>query len=80
VAPNEVNRLGAGTRAALPPPVARTAFAARNAGDGAAHFPQYYGQLERQNREHRAMLDAMGPVETPVMADLAALRDVHVTI
>ncbi len=29
--------------------------------------PQYYGQLERQNREHRAMLNAMGPVETPTM-------------
>jgi transposase len=35
---------------------------------GPAYYPQYYGQLERQNREHRAMLDAMGPVETPVMA------------
>jgi transposase-like protein len=35
---------------------------------GPAYYPQYYGQLERQNREHRAVLDAMGPVETSVMA------------
>jgi hypothetical protein len=35
---------------------------------GPAHYPQYYGQLERQNREHRAMLNAMGPVSSPVMA------------
>jgi transposase len=35
---------------------------------GPAHYPQYYGQLERQNREHRAMLEAMGPVPSPVMA------------
>jgi hypothetical protein len=34
---------------------------------GPPYYPQYYGQLERQNREHRVMLDAMGPVETPVM-------------
>lgn len=24
------------------------------------HYPRYYGQLERQNREHRAWLDAGG--------------------
>jgi transposase len=35
---------------------------------GPPHYPQYYGQLERQNREHRAMLKAMGPVETRTMA------------
>jgi transposase len=35
---------------------------------GPPHYPQYYGQLERQNREHRAILRAMGPVSTPVMA------------
>jgi transposase len=35
---------------------------------GPAHYPQYYGQLERQNREHRAMLNAMGPVDTQTMA------------
>lgn len=35
---------------------------------GPAHYPQYYGQLERQNREHRAMLDAMGPIDTRRMA------------
>src|SRR5208283_3082745 len=28
---------------------------------------QYYGQLERQNREHRAMLTAMGPVDAGIM-------------
>ena len=34
---------------------------------------QYYGQLERQNRKHRAVLDAMGSVTTPVM--LATSRE-----
>jgi hypothetical protein len=34
---------------------------------GPPYYPQYYGQLERQNREHRAMLDAMGPVATATM-------------
>jgi hypothetical protein len=34
---------------------------------GPPHYPQYYGQLERQNREHRAMLRALGPVPTAVM-------------
>ena len=29
---------------------------------GPAHHPGYYGQLERQNREHRAWLDALGTV------------------
>ena len=40
---------------------------------GPPHYPQYYGQLERQNREHRALLAAMGPVSTPVM--LATSRE-----
>lgn len=35
---------------------------------GPPHYPQYYGQLERQNREHRAMLDAMGPIDASSMA------------
>ena len=26
---------------------------------GPPHFPRYYGQLERQNREHRPWLDAL---------------------
>jgi len=34
---------------------------------GPPNYPQFYGQLERQNREHRAMLRALGPVPTPVM-------------
>ena len=34
---------------------------------GPPHYPQYYGQLERQNREHRAMLRALGPVPTALM-------------
>jgi hypothetical protein len=40
---------------------------------GPPHYPQFYGQLERQNREHRAVLNALGPVTTPVM--LARSRD-----
>jgi transposase InsO family protein len=27
---------------------------------GPAHYPRFYGQLERQNREHRALLDRAG--------------------
>ena len=38
---------------------------------GPPHYPQFYGQLERQNREHRAVLDALGPVATQAMAKLA---------
>jgi hypothetical protein len=34
---------------------------------GPPHYPQYYGQLERQNREHRAMLTAMGTVGTETL-------------
>jgi hypothetical protein len=30
---------------------------------GPPHHPRYYGQLERQNREHRAWLDALGPLD-----------------
>lgn len=29
---------------------------------GPPHYPRYYGQLERQNREHRAWLNLLGPV------------------
>lgn len=36
---------------------------------GPPHHPWYYGQLERQNREHRAWLAALG---TPTPAQLAA--------
>jgi hypothetical protein len=36
---------------------------------GAPHCPRFYGQLERQNREHRAWLDAL---ETPSPDTLAA--------
>lgn len=35
--------------------------------NGPPHHPQYYGQLERQNREHRAWLRG---VETPTRAEL----------
>jgi hypothetical protein len=41
---------------------------------GPPHYPQYYGQLERQNREHRAVLNALGPVTTPVMLALSRER------
>ena len=41
---------------------------------GPPHYPQYYGQLERQNREHRAVLDAMGPVQTPLMTELSRAK------
>jgi len=46
---------------------------------GPPRHPQYYGQLERQNREHRAWLDALGPVdaddlEAHVQRMLAALN------
>jgi transposase len=30
---------------------------------GPPHLPRYYGQLERMNREHRAWLDAAGPLD-----------------
>ncbi|HSS48267.1 MAG TPA: transposase family protein [Thermoanaerobaculia bacterium] len=41
---------------------------------GPPHYPCYYGQLERQNREHRALLRAMGPVPTEVMASRASAK------
>jgi hypothetical protein len=40
---------------------------------GPAHHPCFYGQLERQNREHRAWLQASAPVRS---ADLQAQTDV----
>jgi hypothetical protein len=39
---------------------------------GPPRHPQFYGQLERQNREHRALLDALGlldPDDLPVACD-----------
>jgi len=36
---------------------------------GPAHHPGYYGQLERQNREHRAWLDALGTVTAAALAE-----------
>jgi len=47
---------------------------------GPPHHPRYYGQIERQNREHRAWLEA-GPVLRPEALDqacgamIAALND-----
>ena len=41
---------------------------------GPPHYPQYYGQLERQNREHRVVLDAMGPVTTSLMTELSRAK------
>lgn len=35
---------------------------------GPPRRPQYYGQLERQNREHRAWLDAGGPLREDELA------------
>lgn len=35
---------------------------------GPPHHPGYYGQLERQNREHRAWLDAVGPLDDETLA------------
>ncbi len=35
---------------------------------GPPRHPGYYGQLERQNREHRAWLDANGPVDPDELA------------
>lgn len=40
---------------------------------GPSHYPRYYGQLERQNREHRQWLDASpGPLDLDAM--MAALN------
>lgn len=35
---------------------------------GPPHCPWYYGQLERQNRDHREQIDLIGLVPAPVMA------------
>ncbi len=35
---------------------------------GPPRFPQYYGQLERMNREHRAHLDSLGLLEPDALA------------
>jgi hypothetical protein len=39
---------------------------------GPAHHPQYYGQLERQNREHRAWLSHVGALTRAELPDVAA--------
>jgi hypothetical protein len=36
---------------------------------GPPRYPQYYGQLERQNREHRAWLDRVAPLSAACLAD-----------
>lgn len=36
---------------------------------GPPRYPRYYGQLERQNREHRAWLDRCGPLTPAGLAD-----------
>jgi len=42
---------------------------------GPPHYPPYYGQLERQQREHRQWLDAGGPHSDDTLPDeLAALQ------
>lgn len=38
---------------------------------GPPRHPQYYAQLERQNREHRAWLDAQGIVDADALATVA---------
>jgi hypothetical protein len=43
---------------------------------GPAHYPRYYGQLERQNREHRAYLERGGASTTRQLAvDLKVLQE-----
>lgn len=43
---------------------------------GPPRHPRFYGQLERQNREHRAWLNARTePHNTPLQAHIDALRD-----
>jgi transposase len=39
---------------------------------GPAHLARYYGQLERQNREHRAWLDAHGELELDALREACA--------
>lgn len=36
---------------------------------GPPHLPRFYGQLERQNRDHRAWLEAMDPGQADVLQD-----------
>ncbi len=44
---------------------------------GPPRYPRYYGQLERQNREHRPWLDAHGTYSHPALvADCARMRTV----
>lgn len=43
---------------------------------GPPHCPRFYGQLERQNREHRAWLDALGPCDAmQLKAECEAMRE-----
>jgi transposase InsO family protein len=47
---------------------------------GPPHYPGFYGQLERQNREHRAWLQQRGPLDPDALEEecaamLAALND-----
>ena len=39
---------------------------------GPAHHPGYYGQLERQNREHRAWLDSLGALDPDALEEACA--------
>ena len=39
---------------------------------GPPHCPRFYGQLERQNREHRGWLHAAGPLEPATLAGVTA--------
>ena len=41
---------------------------------GPPHHPQYYGQLERQNREHRVLLDTLGPLPITSLAALCCAK------
>lgn len=43
---------------------------------GPPHCPRFYGQLERQNREHRAWLDSVGPCTTGrLVGECASMRE-----
>ena len=41
---------------------------------GPAYYPRYYGQLERQNREHRAWLSWLEEETSPTQADLDRMK------
>jgi hypothetical protein len=41
---------------------------------GPAYYPKYYGQLERQNQEHRAWWDSRLPTSTPIQDQLHAMK------